>query len=107
MSRVDNGRKGVRGWRGVGGRGVNQDEIGLLSDLNRADFGGLPERLRARACGHPQRVARAKRSGRMPYRLKAGCEALEKRLAETRPDLLPKAQEYDQVLRRRLEGAET
>jgi DNA-binding transcriptional MerR regulator len=38
--------------------------------------------------------------------LKLGCEAMEKRLAETRPDLLPRAEAYDQVLRRRLDGVE-
>ena len=38
--------------------------------------------------------------------LKAGCSEMEKRLAETRPDLLPRAADYDQVLRRRLDGVE-
>ena len=38
--------------------------------------------------------------------LKAGCEAMEKRLASTRPDLLPRAADYDQMLRRRLDGVE-
>jgi hypothetical protein len=31
---------------------------------------------------------------------------MEKRLAATRPDLLPRADAYDQVLRRRLDGVE-
>lgn len=38
--------------------------------------------------------------------LREGCAALEARLAETRPDLLPRAADYDQVLRRRLDGVE-
>ena len=38
--------------------------------------------------------------------LKAGCTAMESRLAETRPDLLPRAADYDQMLRRRLDGHE-
>jgi DNA-binding transcriptional MerR regulator len=38
--------------------------------------------------------------------LKAGCAAMERRLAATRPDLLPRAADYDQVLRRRLDGVE-
>ena len=38
--------------------------------------------------------------------LKAGCAALESRLATTRPDLLPRAADYDQMLRRRLDGVE-
>jgi DNA-binding transcriptional MerR regulator len=36
--------------------------------------------------------------------LREACDALEKQLAETRPDLLPKAEDYDQVLRQRLDG---
>ena len=32
--------------------------------------------------------------------LKRGCVAMEKRLSETRPDLLPRAEAYDQALRR-------
>jgi DNA-binding transcriptional MerR regulator len=35
--------------------------------------------------------------------LKAGVEQMEKQLAETRPDLLPQAADYEQVLRRRLD----
>jgi len=38
--------------------------------------------------------------------LKSGCVELERRLAETRPDLLPRAGDYDQVLRERLDGPE-
>jgi len=38
--------------------------------------------------------------------LKEGCVALEQRLAQTRPDLLPRAADYDQMLRRRLDGVE-
>lgn len=36
--------------------------------------------------------------------LKAACDRLEKHLAEKRPDLLPKAADYDQMLRARLDG---
>ncbi|HEX2559738.1 MerR family DNA-binding transcriptional regulator [Phenylobacterium sp.] len=35
--------------------------------------------------------------------LKAGVAQMEKQLAETRPDLLPQAADYEQVLRRRLD----
>jgi hypothetical protein len=31
---------------------------------------------------------------------------MERRLSETRPDLLPRAADYDQMLRRRLDGVE-
>ena len=36
--------------------------------------------------------------------LRTGCEKLEKYLADKRPDLLPRAADYDQVLRARLDG---
>lgn len=38
--------------------------------------------------------------------LKLGVSAMEKRLSETRPDLLPRAEAYDQALRHRLDGVE-
>lgn len=38
--------------------------------------------------------------------LKLTAAELERRLEEVRPDLLPRAGDYDQVLRRRLDGAE-
>ncbi len=38
--------------------------------------------------------------------LKGACELLQKRLSETRPDLLPRAADYDQLLRHRLDGVE-
>jgi len=36
--------------------------------------------------------------------LHQACARLEQRLAEIRPDLLPRAADYDQVLRARLDG---
>ena len=36
--------------------------------------------------------------------LREACARLERRLAEIRPDLLPRAADYDQVLRARLDG---
>lgn len=36
--------------------------------------------------------------------LHAACERLEKHLSEKRPDLLPKAADYDQVMRARIDG---
>jgi len=36
--------------------------------------------------------------------LREACESLEKQLAANHPDLLPKAENYDQVLRARLDG---
>jgi DNA-binding transcriptional MerR regulator len=37
--------------------------------------------------------------------LRGGCERMERQLSEIRPDLLPQADDYDQVLRARLDGA--
>lgn len=36
--------------------------------------------------------------------LRVACERLEDRLKQTRPDLLPRAADYDQMLRARLDG---
>ena len=36
--------------------------------------------------------------------LRGGCERMERQLAQIRPDLLPQADDYDQVLRARLDG---
>ncbi len=36
--------------------------------------------------------------------LEAACARLEKRLAEVRPDLLPQADDYDKILRSRIDG---
>ena len=36
--------------------------------------------------------------------LEAACARLEKRLAEVRPDLLPQADDYDKILRPRIDG---
>jgi DNA-binding transcriptional MerR regulator len=38
--------------------------------------------------------------------LREGIAGLEQRLAATRPDLLPRAADYDQMLRRQLDGAD-
>ena len=38
--------------------------------------------------------------------LQRGIADMEKRLAATRPDLLPRADAYDQTMRRQLDGAE-
>ena len=38
--------------------------------------------------------------------LRVGIAGLEERLAKTRPDLLPQAKDYDQMLRHRLDGAD-
>jgi len=38
--------------------------------------------------------------------LREGITSVERRLAQTRPDLLPRAADYDQMLRQHLDGVE-
>ena len=90
--------------------GLALAEIGEILDLYEVDDGGAQQAARSLKKFRERIVALENQKidiDNAIKELKAGCEAMEKRLAETRPDLLPKAQEYDQVLRRRLEGAET
>ena len=90
--------------------GLALAEIGEILDLYEVGDGGAQQAARSLKKFRERIVALESQKVDIDnaiHELKAGCEALEKRLAETRPDLLPKAQEYDQVLRRRLEGAET
>ena len=89
--------------------GLALAEIGEILDLYEVDDGGAQQAARSLKKFRERIVALESQKldiDKAICELKLGCEAMEKRLAETRPDLLPKAQEYDQVLRRRLEPAE-
>ncbi len=70
--RVDDGGEGVGRWGHLRRHRVDEDEVGPLADLDRADFGVQPERGGASPRRHPQRIARRKSSGRVPNRLEAG-----------------------------------
>ena len=90
--------------------GLALAEIGEILDLYEVGDGGAQQAARSLKKFRERIVALESQKldiDNAIEELKAGCEAMEKRLAETRPDLLPRAQEYDQVLRRRLEGAES
>ena len=90
--------------------GLALSEIGEILDLYEVGDGGAQQAARSIKKFRERIVALESQKLDIDSaicELKAGCDWLEKRLSETRPDLLPKAQEYDQVLRRRLEGAET
>ncbi|HEY8573376.1 MerR family DNA-binding transcriptional regulator [Phenylobacterium sp.] len=90
--------------------GLALAEIGEILDLYEADDTGAQQAARSLKKFRERILALESQKVDIDNaiaELRAGCEAMEKRLSETRPDLLPKAQEYDQVLRRRLEGAET
>jgi DNA-binding transcriptional MerR regulator len=89
--------------------GLALAEIGEILDLYEVDDGGAQQAARSLRKFRERIVALESQKVDIDNAIKelrVGCEAMEKRLAETRPDLLPKAQEYDQVLRRRLEDAE-
>ena len=89
--------------------GLALAEIGEILDLYEVGDGGAQQAARSLKKFRERIVALESQKldiDNAIEELKAGCEAMEKRLADTRPDLLPKAHEYDQVLRRRLEGAE-
>jgi DNA-binding transcriptional MerR regulator len=90
--------------------GLALAEIGEILDLYEVGDGGAQQAARSLKKFRERIVALENQKVDIDNaisELRAGCEAMEKRLSETRPDLLPKAQEYDQVLRRRLEGAES
>ncbi|HZZ34045.1 MAG TPA: MerR family DNA-binding transcriptional regulator [Phenylobacterium sp.] len=89
--------------------GLALAEIGEILDLYEVDDGGAQQaakslrKFRERIIALEQQRIDVDEQIRT---LKLGCEAMEKRLAETRPDLLPRAADYDQVLRRRLDGVD-
>jgi DNA-binding transcriptional MerR regulator len=90
--------------------GLARSEIGEILDLYEVGDGGAQQAARSIKKFRERIVALESQKVDIDNaicELKAGCDVLEKRLAETRPDLLPKAQEYDQVLRRRLEGVDS
>jgi len=89
--------------------GLSLAEIGEILDLYDADESGAQQAARSLRKFRERIVAleQQKRDIDEAIReLQRGIEAMEKRLTETRPDLLPRAADYDQVLRRQLDGAE-
>ncbi|MFN9928016.1 MAG: MerR family transcriptional regulator [Phenylobacterium sp.] len=89
--------------------GLSLAEIGEILDLYEADDTGAQQaatsirKFQARVVALEQQ---RKDIDDAVAELRAGVLALEKRLSETRPDLLPRAADYDQMLRGRLDGAE-
>ena len=89
--------------------GLALAEIGEILDLYEVGDGGAQQAAKSLRKFQERIVALEQQKIDVDEQiraLKAGCEAMEKRLAETRPDLLPRAADYDQVLRRRLDGVE-
>jgi DNA-binding transcriptional MerR regulator len=89
--------------------GLSLAEIGEILDLYEADDGGAQQIARG-LTKYRERIvaleAQRRDIDKAIEELRAGCVDLERRLAETRPDLLPKAGDYDQMSRGRLQSSE-
>jgi DNA-binding transcriptional MerR regulator len=89
--------------------GLALAEIGEILDLYEVDDGGAAQAAKSLRKFQERIVALEGQKVDIDNAIKElrdGCQALEARLAETRPDLLPRAADYDQMLRRRLDGVE-
>src|SRR4051794_36904852 len=89
--------------------GLALSEIGEILDLYEVDDGGAQQAAKSLRKFQERIVALESQKidiGEQIELLKVGCASMEQRLASTRPDLLPRAADYDQMLRRRLDGLE-
>jgi hypothetical protein len=85
--------------------GLALSEIGEILDLYELNDGGAAQNAKSLHKFRERIIAlEAQRQDidQAIEQLRNGCDALEKQLAATRPDLLPRAADYDQVLRERL-----
>jgi DNA-binding transcriptional MerR regulator len=88
--------------------GLSLLEIGEILDLYDADDTGAQQAAKSLRKFNERIVALEQQKTDIDdaiAQLQAGVSDIEKRLSETRPDLLPRAADYDQVLRRQLDGA--
>ena len=89
--------------------GLALAEIGEILDLYEVDDGGAQQAAKSLRKFQERIVALEHQKIDIDNAIKElrdGCDALEARLSKTRPDLLPRAADYDQMLRRRLDGVE-
>lgn len=89
--------------------GLSLSEIGEILDLYEADESGAQQAAKSLRKFKERIVALEQQKQDIDAaidQLRSGIEAMEKRLTETRPDLLPRAADYDQVLRQRLDDME-
>jgi len=87
--------------------GLSLNEIREILDLYKIDDGGaaqMAETLKKFRAKVVELEAQREDIDHAIEELRAGCQMLEGKLAEVRPDLLPKADDYDTVLRARLDG---
>ena len=85
--------------------GLALAEIGQILDLYELNDGGAAQNAKSLDKFRERIVElEAQRNDieQAIEELRKGCDALEQHLKETRPDLLPRAADYDQVLRERL-----
>jgi DNA-binding transcriptional MerR regulator len=89
--------------------GLSLAEIGEILDLYGADDTGAAQAAKSLKKFRERVVALEQQKLDIDdaiAQLKVGISEMEKRLSETRPDLLPRAEAYDQVLRTRLDDLE-
>jgi DNA-binding transcriptional MerR regulator len=87
--------------------GLSLAEIGEILDLYDADDTGVAQAATALKKYRERIVALEQQKQDIDHaieELHKGIAAMERRLAETRPDLLPRAEAYDQTMRRQLDG---
>ena len=85
--------------------GLALAEIGEILDLYELNDGGAAQNAKSLQKFRERIVALESQRSDIDHaidELRRGCDALEKHLSATRPDLLPRAADYDQVLRARL-----
>ncbi len=88
--------------------GLSLSEIGEILDLYEADDSGAAQAAKSLRKFQERIVALEQQKKDIDdaiAQLQSGVSAMEQRLSDTRPDLLPRADAYDQVLRHRLDGA--
>ena len=89
--------------------GLSLSEIGEILDLYEADESGAQQAAKSLRKFRERILALEQQKLDIDHaieELQRGISAMEQRLAETRPDLLPRAADYDQMLRRQLDGVE-
>ena len=89
--------------------GLSLAEIGEILDLYEADDTGAQQAAKSLKKFRERIVALEQQKKDIDdaiAQLEVGIVEMEKRLAATRPDLLPRAEAYDQVLRHRLDDLE-
>jgi DNA-binding transcriptional MerR regulator len=88
--------------------GLSLSEIGEILDLYGADDTGAAQAVKSLRKYHERIIALEQQKKDIDdaiEQLQVGINAMEDRLAKTRPDLLPRADAYDNAMRRQLDGA--